>query len=318
MGQWRRPSGAGRLLLGPPAVLFAAVTALRRAGYRLGWLRAQHLGCPVIVVGNITVGGSGKTPLVAHLVAYLTAHGYCPGVVARGYGGRSSTARRVGPEDDPAAVGDEPVLLARRCRCPVGIGSDRVAAGRLLGDTCDVVISDDGLQHYRLARDLEIAVIDGDIGTGNGRLLPAGPLREPVSRLEEVDWVAVRDGERGGAWRFTVQPAAPRRVDGSAGAAAWGAWSGCVVHAVAGIGVPERFFGQLEAAGLVIERHPFPDHHRFRPGDLAFADERPILMTEKDALKCGHFDDARLWYVPAEAADFDGLAARVTVRLQEE
>lgn len=318
VGQWRRPTGWGRALLAPSAMVFAALTAARRAFYRMGWFASTHPGVPVVVVGNITVGGSGKTPLVAHLVDYLQAHGLCPGVVARGYGGRTGATRRVGTDADPGEVGDEPVLLAVRCGCPVAVGADRVAAARELAGECDVLVADDGLQHYALARDIEIAVVDGDTGLGNARVLPAGPLREPASRLARVDWVAVRDGERAGACRFGVQLGAPRRLDGGAGEGGLADWSGRVVHAVAGIGVPERFFSQLEDAGVIVERHPFADHHRFRSSDLVFGDELPVLMTEKDAVKCGRLDDARLWYVPAEVADFDGLAERVATRLQEE
>jgi len=320
VGQWRRPTGWGRLVLAPPSWLFGALTGLRRTLYRLGWLARRHPGVPVVVVGNITVGGSGKTPLVVHLVDYLQAHGYRPGVVARGYGGQSGATRRVDADADPAAVGDEAVLLASRCGCPVAIGADRAAAAGELAPACDVIVADDGLQHYGLARDIEIAVVDGDSGLGNSRLLPAGPLREPVSRLARVDWVAVRDGERAGACRFGVQLGAPRRLGASAGEGEGelGNWSGRAVHAVAGIGVPERFFSQLEDAGLIVERHPFADHHRFRASDMIFDDDDPVLMTEKDAVKCRHFDDARLWYVPAEVADFDGLAERLVTRLQED
>ncbi len=318
MGQWRRPRWWGRLILAPPALVFAVLSGVRRAFYRLGWLARTHPGVPVVVVGNITVGGSGKTPLVAHLVAYLQAHGHRPGVVARGYGGQTGPARRVDADADPTDVGDEAVLLAIRCGCPVAIGADRVAAARELAGVCDVIVADDGLQHYALARDIEIAVVDGDTDLGNGRLLPAGPLREPVSRLARVDWVAVRDGERPGACRFGVRLGAPRRLVDGASEEGLTEWSGRVVHAVAGIGVPERFFSQLEDVGLIVERHPFADHHRFRPSDLAFGDDQPVLMTEKDAVKCRRFDHARLWSVPAEVADFDGLAERVATRLHED
>ncbi len=318
VGQWRRPSWWGRLVLTPPALLFALITAIRRALFRRGWLASTHPGVPVVVVGNITVGGSGKTPLVAHLVDYLQAHGFRPGVVARGYGGQTGATRRVDADSDPREVGDEPVLLATRCGCPVVIGADRVAAARELADACDVIVADDGLQHYALARDIEIAVVDGDSGLGNGRVLPAGPLREPLTRLARVDWVAVRDGERAGACRFGVGLGGPRPINGTAGPSSLAAWSGHGVHAVAGIGVPERFFSQLEDAGLIVERHAFVDHHRYRPSDLVFGDDQPVLMTEKDAVKCRGFDDARLWYVRAEVTDFDGLAERVATRLQED
>lgn len=314
--QWRTPSLAGRLLLAPPAVVFRALAGLRRGAYRAGLLRGRRLPVAVIVVGNITVGGGGKTPLVVHLVEALRAAGFRPGVVSRGYGGAGSAPRRVDGDSDPAVAGDEPVLIARRCGCPVAVGAERAAAAALLLGACDVLVADDGLQHYRLARDIEIAVVDGDYGLGNGRPLPAGPLREPAARLRSVDFVAVRDGERDGAWRYRVVPGAARRVDGAPGQQPLSAWQGQRVHAVAGIGVPERFFGQLEDAGLDVERHGFDDHHRFSAADLAFGDAAPILMTEKDAVKCRRIAQAHMWLVPAEVEDRDDLAGALLRRLQ--
>jgi len=318
VGQWRRPSLAGSLLLRPAAGLFAALTGLRRAAYRYGLFRSHGVDVPVIVVGNLTVGGSGKTPLVAHLVGRLAASGWRPGVITRGYGGTTEHAMRITAEDDPMTVGDEAVMLARRCGSPVARGSDRVAAAALLRDDCDVIIADDGLQHYRLARDFEIVVIDGDSGLGNGRLLPAGPLREAPRRLDTVDAVAIRGGNHPGGYRFDIVAGGPRPFDGPGAARTLTDWHGIAVHAVAGIGVPERFFGQLEDAGLIVERHAFADHHVFRAEDLAFDDERPLLMTEKDAVRCRNLADARMWYVPAELVDHDGLADVVLDGLRPE
>jgi len=311
--QWRAPTPGAQLLLRPLSWLFRIAVAVRRQAYRLGLLRVRTLPVPVVVVGNITVGGSGKTPLVLHLVAALNAAGWKPGVVSRGHGSGESRPRRVGRDADAAAAGDEPALIAGRGLCPVTVGSDRPAAARLLLDDCDVIVADDGLQHLALGRDLEIAVIDGDLSAHNGRMLPAGPLREPVGRLARVDYVATRGGD--GRWRFDVRPGAPRRLNGAAGSRDLAAWAGKRVHAVAGIGVPERFFGQLEDAGLEIERHAFADHHPFTPEDLAFADDRPILMTEKDAVKCRAFASGRMWMVPAEVIDHDDLAGAVVARL---
>ncbi len=318
VGQWRRPSLAGSLVLRPAARLFAALTGVRRAGYRYGLLPSHRIGVPVIIVGNLTVGGSGKTPLVAHLVSRLAAAGWQPGVITRGYGGTTEHPIRVGPDDDPTVVGDEAVMLVRRCGCPVARGVDRVAAAALLRADCDVVLADDGLQHYRLARDFEIAVIDGDTGLGNGRLLPAGPLRESPRRLDTVDAVAVRGGNAAGGYRFDVVAGGPRPLNGTGAASALTDWRGVAVHAVAGIGVPERFFGQLEDAGVIVERHAFADHHRFRAEDLAFDDGRALLMTEKDAVKCQNLASARMWYVPAEVVDRDGLADMVIAGLRQE
>lgn len=313
--QWRSPTIAGQLLLRPLAWLFRAAVGLRRLAYHVGLRRTDVLPVPVIVVGNLTVGGSGKTPLVLHLVAALRAAGRRPGVVSRGHGGSGTGVRRIGPDSDARDAGDEPALIAGRALCPVAVGADRPAAARLLLDDCDVIVADDGLQHLALGRDLEIAVVDGDLAAHNGRLLPAGPLREPAGRLRQVDFVAVRGGSDGGRWRFEVRAGGPQHLNDRSRATRLEDWVGERVHAVAGIGVPERFFGQLERAGLDIERHPFPDHHAFRPADLDFDDERPILMTEKDAVKCRAFASDRMWVVPAEVIDRDGLAGAVLARL---
>ena len=318
MRRWHEPTAVSRLLLGPTAGGFALATGLRRWLYRRDWLRRRRLPVPVVVVGNLTVGGSGKTPLVIHLARSLRDAGWSPGVVSRGYGGRDRRARRIGANADPAVEGDEPVLIHWAADVPVAVGADRPAAAALLTDDCDVILSDDGLQHYALARDVEIAVIDGDGpegGLGNGRLLPAGPLRESAARLDHVDFVAVRDGTRPGAYRFDVFPGDPVPLHGSGQRRPLAEWAGRRVHAVAGIGVPERFFGQLERAGLRIERHAFADHHAFTAADFVFDQRYPVLMTQKDAVKCRGFADARLWYLPAGLDDRDGLAAAVAERL---
>lgn len=324
--QWRKRTVLGTLLLVPVSWLFRVFVALRRAAYRHEWCKTEHLSVPVIIVGNLTVGGSGKTPLVMHLVERLHAMGWRPGVVSRGYGGADHRPRRVDPAPYPDDCGDEPALVALRCRCPVAVGGDRVAAARLLVSDCDVVIADDGLQHYPLGRDVEIAVIDGDMGLGNGRPLPAGPLREPAYRLREVDFVAVRDGDGSadipGALRqraeihgFRVTAGASRQLVEPESTRPLPDWTGVSVHAVAGIGVPERFFGQLDDLGIDLERHAFADHHRFTPTDLAFGDDAPILMTEKDAIKCRSFADERVWVVPVNVEDTTGLVTAVSARL---
>lgn len=283
----------------PAASLFGTLASARR---RL--LQPRSVGVPVIVVGNITVGGAGKTPVVGHLVALLQEMGRRPGIVARGYGGR---ARRwpqpVTAESDPRLVGDEPVLHARRSGCPVAVGPDRVAAARLLADSgeVDVIVSDDGLQHYRLARICEIAVVDGRRGLGNGALLPAGPLREPASRLCECDLVLVNGGDwqpQVPALRFSLRCEQARPLAGGE-PVPLAAMAGRRVHAVAGIGDPQRFFDSLRAADLDPVPHPFPDHHAFRPEDLRFDDGLPVLMTEKDAVKCAAFARAGWYAVPA-------------------
>lgn len=296
------------LALRPLAALYGLIAARRRTR-----LQAQaaslKLPLPVIVVGNISLGGTGKTPLVIWLVEHLREWGFSPGIVSRGYGGRAAAyPLRLNEQTLPAEAGDEPVLLFRRLRCPLAVAPDRVAAARLLIESgeVDVLVADDGLQHYRLPRDLEICVVDGRRLFGNGALLPAGPLREPVSRLDEVDLVVV-NGEP--AMALQAQPSAIMRlqietavqlVDGQRRALA--SFAGTTVHAVAGIGNPQRYFDQLRAAGLSVQEHAFPDHHAFQPADLAYGDGLPLLMTEKDAVKCLSYAQAGWWAVPAEAA----------------
>jgi len=317
------------LALTPLAILFAAVATTRRALYRAGVLRVERLPVPVIVVGNITVGGSGKTPLVAALAKALAEHGWHPGIVSRGYGRtRDATAaspRLVTPDADPADVGDEPLLLAR-AGWPVAIAPDRSAAGRALlaaHPHCDVILADDGLQHYALARDVEIAVVEDARGFGNGWRLPAGPLREGPLRLASVDAVvtlvagdaAPARTPAGGFW-MTLAGDRFHRVAAPEVTAEAEAFAGSNVHAVAGIGHPARFFRQLRGLGIHAVAHPFPDHHRFVAADLAFPNAEAILMTEKDALKCLAFADARCWYLPVAARIDPALVARVEEKLR--
>ncbi|MHB8167830.1 MAG: tetraacyldisaccharide 4'-kinase [Sulfuricella sp.] len=299
-----------QVVLLPLSILFGLVAALRRGLYRAGLLRAIRLPVPVIVVGNISVGGTGKTPLVLWLADFLRQQGYHPGIVSRGYGGGTPGAAAVDIRSDPALVGDEPLLLARKSGCPVWVGRDRVAAGNALlraHPECDVLLSDDGLQHYRLGRDLEIVVVDGERKFGNGLLLPAGPLREGVSRLRSVDAVVVN----GGSLRpeFSLHNEFEMRLEGGmfynlrhpelrARAADFG---GKKLHAVAGIGNPQRFFAHLRRLGLAFEEHAFPDHCVFRPQDLDYDDADALLMTEKDAVKCAGFADGRYWALAVEA-----------------
>jgi tetraacyldisaccharide 4'-kinase len=285
--------------------------------YRCGLFSVVKLPVPVIVVGNLTVGGTGKTPLVAWLAQWLREQGYRPGIVARGYRGRAASwPQSVTPASDPSLVGDEPVLLARAAACPVAVGPDRVQAGLMLMESgCDIIVSDDGLQHYRLARDIEIAVIDGERRFGNGFCLPAGPLREPVSRLKtlpiRVANGSPRDGELGmalegqGFWH-TLRPEERKEAD---------YFRGRRVHAVAAIGNPARFFNSLRRLQIEIVEHAFPDHHAFVPADVAFGDG-DILMTEKDAVKCERLGISA-WYLKVAARPDPGLAVRVLQQLKE-
>lgn len=309
---WYRGAAWTALLL-PLAWLYGGVVRLRRLAYRLGWLHAARVGVPVLVIGNVTVGGTGKTPLAAAVALRLRERGLRPGLAMRGYGGRRvRRPRRVEAGSDPREFGDEPVLLARRTGYPVAVAPRRAeAAALLVGAGVDVVVCDDGLQHYALARDAEIAVVDAARGYGNGRLLPAGPLREPLARLRDVD-LSLRQG-RGEDVELRPEPARP--VTGAGEARPLAAFAGQRVHAVAGIGDPGRFFAALQDAGLVVTPHPFPDHHPFRPGDISFADDRPVLMTEKDSVKCGAFADARHWYVPVTAHLREDARARLDALL---
>jgi tetraacyldisaccharide 4'-kinase len=319
---WYRLSWLSILLLTVAAV-FACIVASRRAVYRLGLLPAWRMSVPVIVVGNITVGGTGKTPTVLWLCDFLRAQGYVPGIVSRGYGGRGHTMAVV-PTSAPDVAGDEPVLLAQRSRCPVWIGRDRVAAVRALlaaNPACDVIVSDDGLQHYRLARDIEIAVIDGSRGTGNGLPLPAGPLREGRGRLARVDAVVVSGGT---IWSIAGTATFAMVLEGNEfrnllnplihhGAAAF---HGKRIHAVAGIGNPARFFDHLQRLGLSFTAHAYPDHHAYGEADLEFGDADAIIMTEKDAIKCLAFARERHWVLPVDARVDPALGGLILERMK--
>jgi tetraacyldisaccharide 4'-kinase len=306
---WYRES-AGFSMLAPLGWLYGWVMALRRAAYAIGLLEVHRAGKPVIVVGNLTVGGTGKTPLVAWLAQQLALTGLRVGIVSRGYGRSGTAPQSVHAESSWREVGDEPMLLASLTGCDVVVARDRVAgAQRLVALGVDVIIADDGLQHLRLARDCEIVVIDGARGFGNGRLLPAGPLREPASRLRKASLIvvngtpehaSVRAGVEG-SLQMSLFGGEAHRVDGLAAPEPLEHFRGRRVHAVAGIGHPQRFFRDLRARGLEIVEHPFPDHHPFTVADLTFGDDLPVLMTQKDAVRCREIEDARLWYVPVVA-----------------
>lgn len=288
-------------LLWPFSVLFAVVAALRRAYYRLPG-RAWRAPVPVVVVGNITVGGSGKTPLVIALVEALRAAGLRPGVVSRGYGGRTDYPCRVRDGSRAEAVGDEPLLIQRRTGAPVVVDPLRVrGVQHLLAHTdCNVVLLDDGLQHYALARDLELVVVDGDRGFGNGWRLPMGPLREPVSRLRSIAWVIQNGGEQPcwpSAIAMRLQPGTLVPLSGAEPVPA----PAEPVVAVAGIGHPERFFATLAAQGWAVEPQPFPDHHAFSAEDFRPWLDRAVVMTEKDAVKCAGIAPPRSWFLPVTA-----------------
>ena len=282
------------------SALYGGALALRE---RLGLPRVQRVSRPVIVVGNLIAGGSGKTPLAIALVERLRRQGWMPGVATRGYGrDHEDKPSWVEANTDPALGGDEPVLIARRTGARVRADCDRVAAARALIDAgCDIVVCDDGLQHRRLHRDVEIEVIDGRRRYGNGLLLPAGPLRERAERGERCDFRVVNGGEAGfGEWPMRLDADEALPMQGGR-PRALADFAGRRVHAVAGIGDPERFFSMLRALGIAVVPHAFPDHHRYVAEELRFGNDLPILMTEKDAVKCAAFADERCWTVPAQA-----------------
>jgi tetraacyldisaccharide 4'-kinase len=316
---WRR-RGLAAWLMSPLALLYCALAAIRRKAYETGWLSVSEMPVPVIVVGNITVGGTGKTPLVIGLVENLARGGWCPGVVSRGYGGRASSwPRAVAADSDPQLVGDEPVIIARRANCPVMVGPDRVQAARaLIEQGCNVVIADDGLQHYRLGRTIEIAVVDAVRRSGNGFCLPAGPLREPASRLDTVDMVVCNGtGARPGEYAMRLVLDRPVRLTSPDQVVDFDALQSRPVHAVAGIGNPQRFFADLVRCGLALHEHPYPDHWRFQSTDFDYEDGATILMTEKDAVKCLKFADERMWFVPASAQVDDAFFTRLLEMIPE-
>ena len=302
-----------RFLLVPLSLIFFLLVACRRLAYRVGLFRVRRLPVPVIVVGNLGVGGSGKTPLTLRIAQWLAELGYHPGIISRGYGGRARAAMPVRADSDPARVGDEPVLLARRAACPVWIGRKRVEAGRQLlacHPEVDVLVADDGLQHYALDRDMEIVVVDGLRGFGNGWLLPAGPLREPIKRLATVDGVVVNGGNPADfnlpppRFAMRLSGATFRNLRDPTQTTVAADFAKRRVHALAGIGHPPRFFDHLAGLGVNAIPHAFPDHYVYTANDLPAG---TLLMTEKDAVKCAAFAPPDAWFLAVDAILPPGL-----------
>lgn len=303
------------LLLWPLSLIFRLLAALRRGLYRAGLLHSVRLPVPVVVVGNISVGGTGKTPLTLAIAHQLIERGMHPLIVSRGHGSSSHELRAVAPDSDAGNVGDEPLLMARRGLCPVWVGKDRAGAaqaGLKANPQCDVVLCDDGLQHYRLQRDFEIAVVDGERLFGNGWLLPAGPLREPAARLRTVDAVVVNGGKAAaGECSMSLDGAVFCNLINPGKTVTASHFHALHNHAVAGIGHPQRFFRHLESLGIRFTPHPFPDHHPYRAEELAFDDCDAILLTEKDAVKCAAFADERYWVLRVDARIDPALTAHI-------
>lgn len=321
---WSQPNWLTYGLL-PLALVYRCLSWLRRCLYKTRWLERYKAKIPVIVVGNISVGGTGKTPLTIAFAEQLIGRGFRPGIISRGYGGSAlEWPQRVNQNSNPHYIGDEPVLVARRNICPVVVGPDRGKAIDLLlsENDCNIILSDDGLQHYAMQRDIEISVVDAQRRHLNLFCLPSGPLREPVSRLKSVDMVIlhmtkegvldpdilskmglsniakkVSDTQAKSSDRCTMhleqKPVRSLLNDKQL--------SNGIVHAVAGIGHPQRFFNALRGAGFELIEHPFPDHHQFLADDFDFADDLPIVMTEKDAVKCEHLASENFYYLPVEA-----------------
>lgn len=304
MKHWYR-RGVLAWLLWPASLVFGVSAGFRRLLFRLRILKSEHPGIPVIVVGNIVAGGSGKTPLVLWIAEFLKSRGFSPAIVSRGYGAKLDAPRAATVASEAATVGDEPIVLARRSGCPVWVGPDRVAtirALRLQHPDVDVVILDDGLQHYRLRRDVEIAVVDRR-GSGNRFFLPAGPLREGERRLRSVDAVVFNAAPASGknAFAMALEGDTLHRMTDANDRRPASAFAGQKIHAVAGIGEPNRFFSHLLRLGLKPLPHPFPDHHPFTPQDLEFAAGAPVVMTEKDAVKLRRLPQPGWWVLPVTA-----------------
>lgn len=281
-------------------MLFVDIARFRRFLYRKNILKTTTLPCPVIIVGNISVGGTGKTPLVIELAKQLQQAGYRPGIISRGYGGKNCGAISVSVDSSPAQVGDEPILIAKKTGCPVAIATKRVEAAQLLlsQTDCNIILSDDGLQHYALKRDIEIAVIDGKRRFGNNNCLPGGPLREPLERLNEVDFIIV-NGTPAEQREIPMTITANMAINLKTGEQKpLAEFKGQNCHAIAGIGNPKSFFALLADFELTTENHSFPDHHVFKAKEINFKDSNPVLMTEKDAVKCTEFASDKHWFVP--------------------
>ena len=321
---WLRRGALAWAML-PLSLVFGALSASRAALFRLGLKRSARLPVPVVVVGNIFIGGTGKTPLTIWLAGVLREAGYTPGIISRGFGGADSAPRAVSAASSARQVGDEPLLIARRSGCPVVVGRDRGAAGRALlaaHPAVDIIISDDGLQHYAFQRDVEIMLFDGR-GAGNGWLLPAGPLREPASRKRDFTIInapeitpALRAAVGGAPFRMQLAGTMAEPLQRPGDGVPLASLPGKRIAAAAGIGHPARFFAMLRAAGVCLaEEIALPDHHDFLDAPFARVDADIILITEKDAVKCGQIehlkDDPRLWVVPVSAQLDAALAQQI-------
>ena len=315
---WYQKKAGGHWLL-PVSWIFQQVSRLRRCCYKIGLFNVERLPVPIIIIGNISVGGTGKTPLIIWLAGFLQKAGFKPGIISRGYGGQARQwPQRVDAESDAGQVGDEALVIFQKSQCPMVVGPVRVDDAKLLlrEYACDVILSDDGLQHYALARDIEIAVIDGERRFGNGHCLPAGPLREPISRLNEVDLKICNGAAQPGEHSMRIEgDIAVNMATGEHRPLAEFQRQQC--HALAGIGNPQRFYTLLMNNGIAHQTHSFPDHYDYQAADIQFPDNKPVLMTEKDAVKCTAFVTQKHWYIPVRANPDPKFSERLLQLLRE-
>lgn len=317
---YRKSLHPAAILLLPFSYLFFICVFIRRWLYKTGLLKIYYFNPPVIVVGNLSVGGTGKTPFVIALAKFLQTQGYKPGIVTRGVGGKKRKhAYLVNGQDSPAKVGDEAILLVENTQCPVVIGINRAEAVQVLleNSNCNIVISDDGLQHYRLDRDMEIVMVDHERRFGNQYLLPAGPLREKKSRAAQADLVVVNGGDENNEYTLQLEPLECVSVVNPSHVVKWEEFPRGKIHAAAGIGHPDRFFQVLENAGFDIIPHTFPDHHLYQAFELDFADKLTIIMTEKDAVKCREFADERFWFLRVDAKMDTNVEQAILTRIKK-
>ncbi len=319
MKWWYRKSSIGYLLL-PLAWIWRWGMQLRAYLYKHKIFTTTEFTVPVIVIGNITVGGNGKTPFIIALTELLHELGFKPGIVSRGYGGQlQQDTSEVIATSDPKLVGDEPVLLARRLQCPLVVGKNRVKAVQTLlqNHPCDIVLSDDGLQHLSLGRAMEIIIVDGDRQLGNGFCLPAGPLRESAKRLQTTPWVIFQSHAQDSAQRFFLQPKLFRSVKNSAITKPLAAFAEQTVDIIAAIGYPQRFLKTLQTLQIKLKAHVFRDHHAYTWQELQDYQHKTVLMTEKDAVKCQAFPLQDAWYLEVETVMTDSLRQQLRAHFSQ-
>lgn len=303
----------------PVSWIYSQLVKIRRFAYKHEWKQSESFTIPIIVVGNISVGGSGKTPMVIWIVELLKSAGYRPAIIGRGYKGKAGTwPQQVRVDSDPFIVGDEAVLLARRCKCPIAVGPERGASIQALLEhtDCNVIVSDDGLQHYAMQRDIEIAMVDGVRRYGNRRLLPAGPLREPLSRLDNVDFIVSNGIAARGEYAMLVKGLIAKNLV-SEKVQGLERFSGQTVHAICGIANPDRFFAGLKKFEINLIEHAYSDHHLFKEKEVCFDDDLPVLMTEKDMVKCQRFQCQQHWFIPVQADLNKHFAPRLLALLEK-